>query len=230
MIPRHAGLFTIEPIVFSYFDPETKSYQTLTTGAFDIEVEKGDKEEGTVVSGIRKEDIKMLGSDIRYIKTNVPQFILHGDFFFGSSRFYLLLILPFILFTGFLVGWKRHVKQNNNMVWVKSKRATKIAVKRLKLAKKYLEAHDQKHFYQEIFKALYGYLSDKLNMPVAELNKENITERLKMKTISEHTIAKLTNTLDLCEMARFAPLTSISEQSVYSSTVDVITKIEEEIK
>lgn len=232
IIPRYSGSFTIEPVNFTYFDPVLKSYQTLSTGSFDIEVEKGDREEegGLMISGKRKEDIKTVGNDIRYIKTQVPEFVLSNKFFFGSAIFYFLITLPFVLFAGFVIGLKRHNKLNSDHVRVKSKMATKIAVKRLELAKKHLLERDETQFYNEIFKALFGYLGDKLNMPIVQLNKDNIAYELKSKAVSEQIINKVTNTLDLCEMARFAPITDISVQTVYNDTVEVITQIEDQLK
>ncbi|HET6243665.1 MAG: protein BatD [Bacteroidetes bacterium] len=232
MIPRHSGTFTIEPIQFSYFDPVLKSYKTLTTGPFEIQVEKAAKEDdgGIIVSGKRQEDIKTVGNDIRYINTHTPEFTFKGSFFFGSSFFYILLALPIFLFVGFIIARKRYVKVNSNLVLVKSKKATKIAIKRLELAKKHLETNNESQFYNEIFKALYGYFGDKFNMPVTMLNKDNITLHLKNKNISEPIIDKVALTIDLCEMARFAPVTDISVKTVYSDTTEVIAKLEGELK
>ena len=231
LIPRHAGNFKIEPVEFSFFDPSTKSYRTLTTGAFEIEVEKGAQDDASIISSTQKEDIKILGSDIRFIKTqNTNDLSEKGNFFFGSVLFYGLLQLPLVLFFIFLFLWKRYLKNNSDLIQVKSRKATKMAARRLVFAKKHLDSKDQKSFYEEVFKALYGYLSDKLSLPVSDLSKETITNNLADQKADPDSIQKLIRTLDLCELARFAPSNNISEQEVYSEAVDIISKIEGELK
>jgi hypothetical protein len=230
IIPRHAGKFSIEPFSFSYFDPSTGTYQKLTTGAFDIEVEKSDREDITVMTGRQKEDIKVIGSDIRHIQTVLPIFSVSGDFFFGSGWFYTLLTMPFLLFIGFLIYWKKQQEIMGNSILVRSMKANKMAEKRLANAKKYMEGNKKKEFYEEIFRALYGYVSDKLNIPVADLNKENISENLNNRNASQDLINKLNNTLSLCEMARFAPVGEVAEKTIYDDAVAIISKIEEELK
>jgi hypothetical protein len=230
LIPRHAGKFTIEPVTFSYFDLTTGTYQKLTTGAFEIEVEKSDREDITVMTGRQKEDIKVIGSDIRHIQTVLPIFSVSGDFFFGSGWFYTFLTMPFLLFIGFLVYWKKQQEIMGNSILLKSMKANKMAEKRLTTAKKYIEENKKNEFYEEIFRALYGYVSDKLNIPVADLNKENIAENLTKRNASTDLISKLNNTLSLCEMARFAPVGDVSEKTIYDDAVAIISKIEEEMK
>ncbi len=229
-IPRHEGDYQIEPLNFSYFDPSKKEYITLPSPTFNLHVEKGTGTSATVVGGTNaKEELKVLGNDIRYIKTST---VLKEkeNFFFGSALFYTLLISPLICFILFLFIRRKNIEQNKDGIAVKSRMATKMARKRLSIATQHLKANNKELFYIEIFKSLYGYISDKLNIPVADLNKEHISETLKNRSVSEGTIEKLITTLDNCEFARYAP-TSVSGDlnGIYNSTVELITKIENEI-
>lgn len=229
-IPRHEGDYTIEALNFSYFDPSKKEYVTLPSPDFKLHVDKGAGTSATVVGGTNaKEDIKVLGNDIRYIKTSTT-LKEKESFFFGSTLFYISLISPLLCFIAFIFIRRKNIADNKDGVAVKSRKATKMARKRLSVAEQHLKSNNKELFYIEIFKALYGYISDKLNIPVADLNKEHISSTLKNRNVSEGTTEKLILTLDNCEFARYAP-TSVSGDlnGIYNSTVELITKIEDEI-
>jgi hypothetical protein len=231
LIPRHAGSYKLDRLNFSYFDPEKKQYISLPSPEMTIEVEKGNDDPATVVTGTtRQEELKVLGNDIRYIKTQKPELLPSGDYFFGSPSFYALLISPFILFAGFLVLRKKNIEMNKDAVAVKSRKANKMAKKRLQLAEGHMRSGNKEAFYSEISKALYGYISDKLNIPAAELNKDTISARLQSKNVSANSVMKLLQVLDNCEYARYAPsAVSGNLQSIYSDTVALITDTENEI-
>lgn len=232
IIPRHGGDFEIPPIAFSYYDLEQKKYVDLSSKGFEIHVKKGADEGASVskFSGNSKSDISVIGSDIRFIDTSNTQVFEKGKFFIGSGLFYALLYLPIILFGGFIIAKSRMDDFNSNTVLVKNKKANKVAKKRLSIAEANLKTGELKNFYEEIFKALYGYLSDKLNIDDAHLNKESIQDALLSKGVPQATIDSLKETLDNCEMARFAPMNNVSENTVYQNAVDIISKIEEEVK
>ncbi|MEI6488691.1 MAG: BatD family protein [Bacteroidota bacterium] len=232
-IPRHEGDYKIEPISFSYFDPEKKQYITLPSPEFKIHVDKGkDGDSGANVFNPRsKEDVKVLGNDIRYIKTKNIQLMPRGNYFFGSAAFYLLLIIPFFLFFLFIFIRRKHIEKNNDSVAVKSRKATRMAKKQLVLAEKHLNANNKEQFYVEIFKALHGYTGNKFNIPTANLNKDNIADSMRQREISEATIQQLMSTLDNCEFAHYAPSAASGDlKGIYNNTVELITKIENEIK
>ncbi|MGB3947355.1 MAG: BatD family protein [Bacteroidia bacterium] len=232
IIPRHGGDYKIDQINFSYFDPEKKQYITLPSPEFNIQVEKGKDEDATanVFNPRSKEDVKILGKDIRYIKTNNIELKPKNNFFFGSGLFYTGIATPFLAFIGFLFIRKKSIENNKDIVSVKSRKATKMAKKRLILAEKHLKENNKELFYIEIFKALYGYTSDKLNIPVAELNKEHISEKLKNNNVTANTTKELIEILDNCEYARYAPsAVSGNLSNIYNTTVELITKIESEI-
>lgn len=232
IIPRHPGEYKIDKIAFSYFDPEKKNYITLPSPEFNITVEKGDEKDGgaTMVTSVNKEDVKLLGSDIRYIKTNNIQLIKKGDYFFGSIGFIGGLVTPVLLFLSFLVARKRYIEQNSDVVLVKSRKATKMAKKRLAIAEKHLKSDSKAEFYDEVLRALNDYLSNKLNIPVADLSKDAISLSLQKKKVSEETIGLLVKTINNCEYARYAP-TAVSGgmENTYSDTVKLITNIEDEL-
>ena len=229
-IPRHEGDYTIEALNFSYFDPSKKEYITLPSPEFKLHVDKGTGTSASVVGGTNaKEDLKVLGDDIRYIKTSTS-LNEKNIFFFNSLVFYILLITPLLCFISFIIIRRKNISINKDGVALKSRKATKMARKRLSVAEQHLKSNNKELFYIEIFKALYGYISDKLNIPLVDLNKEHISMTLKNRAVSQTIIEKLNVTLDNCEFARYAP-SSVSGDlnEIYNNTVELITKIEDEI-
>lgn len=233
IIPRHEGDYKIDQLNFSYFDPQKKEYITIPSPEFNIHVEKGNPEDasGNMTSSRIKEDLKVLGNDIRYIKTNHVKLQAKDNYFFGSPLFYMGLISPFLAFIGFIMIRKKQIEQNKDVVTIKSRKAKKIARKRLSVAEQHLKSNNKEQFYIEIFKALYGYIGDKLNISAADLNKEHISEKLKVKNVKVATIQQLITTIDTCEYARYAPSAASGDlNNIYDNTVELIMKIEDEIK
>lgn len=231
LIPRHQGDYKFAPPGFSYFNPAIKRYVTLPAKTFAIKVNKGDAQANVTAynTAANQQDIKTLGKDIRYIKTSSPDMYKDGEGFYGSGGFYLLLLLGPLAFGAALAYRKWQNEQNSDLVKLKSRKANKIANKHLAVAAKQLAAGDNKAFYEAVARGLYGYLSDKLNIPVADLSKENITTELKKRAVDSSTINQLSETIDLCEMARFAPVKGISEQQVFDKAKLTINEIEEKI-
>lgn len=231
IIPRHAGNYEIPPVDFSYFDPKAKIYRTRSTPKFDIKVGKGSGDaSATVISSFSKEDVKFIGKDIRFIKTNVFTPRIKGEVFFGTMNFYLGYIIPFVLFILAFVFNRKRIKENADVAKVKNKRANRVAMKRLKAASASLKAKQKEQFYDEILKALWGYTSDKLNLPLSDLNKENITEILQGKAVKQELTDEFLSILDTCEFARYAPSSGSSEMDeLYSKTMETITKLEKSI-
>lgn len=231
LIPRHQGDYKFAPPGFSYFNPAIKRYVTLPAKTFAIKVNKGDAQANVTAynTAANQQDIKTLGKDIRYIKTSSPDMYKDGEGFYGSGWFYLLLLLGPLAFGAALAYRKWQNEQNSDLVKLKSRKANKIANKHLAVAAKQLAAGDNKAFYEAVARGLYGYLSDKLNIPVADLSKENITTELKKRAVDSSTINQLSETIDLCEMARFAPVKGISEQQVFDKAKLTINEIEEKI-
>ncbi|MGQ1909266.1 BatD family protein [Marinifilum sp. RC60d5] len=231
IIPRHAGNYEIPAVDFSYFDPKAGIYRTRSTPKFNIKVGKGQGDaSSTVISSFSKEDVKFIGKDIRFIKTNDFTPSVKGEVFFGSLNFYLGYLIPFVIFIlAFIVNRKR-IKENADVARIKNKRANRVAMKRLKAASARLKAKQKEEFYDEILKALWGYTSDKLNLPLADLNKENITDILQNKALEQELISNFITILDTCEFARYAPSSGSSEMDeLYKKTMETITKLEKNI-
>lgn len=230
LIPRHQGEYNIDPLKFSYFNPATNRYVTLTSKGFKIKVDKGLAENNvTALAGADKQDLKMLGKDIRYIKTGDTILSRPGDGFFGSAMFYILLILGPVASIGAYNYRNRMLRLNSDIVGVKNRRAAKLAAKHLANAQKQLQANNTAAFYEDTFKGLYGYLSDKLNIPYANLDRATIASALSTRVNDEPLVNRVLETLDLCEMARFAPVTHISKQEVFEKAKGIIGDIENKI-
>ncbi|MDA9564188.1 hypothetical protein N9R81_05905, partial [Flavobacteriales bacterium] len=178
-------------------------------------------------SGTNQSEVNIIGNDIRYINTSETSVTEIGTSFFGSRLFYGLLGTPFILLIGFITFYNKLAAYNSNTTLVKERKASKVAKKRLSKAKQHLDDNNTSAFNEEIFKAIYGYLSDKLTIDVASLSKENIMASLISKSVDQQTVETLIATLDNCEMARFAPSSSLPASEVYQNTANVIGKIEE---
>ncbi|NDW12944.1 protein BatD [Bacteroides sp. 214] len=231
-IARHAGEYTIPAIKFSYFDLKSKSYKTLTTEEYKINVEKGaGNAEQVIANFTNKEELKILGEDIRFIKMNDVTFRPKGEFFYNSLHYWLYFILPALAFIAFFILHRKQVVENANVAKVKTKKANKVATKRLKLAGKLLNENKKDQFYDEVLKALWGYISDKLNIPVSKLSKDNIEEKLIKYGVNEEQTKEFLNALHECEFARFAPGDeSQAMDKVYTTALNVISKIENSIK
>ena len=231
-IPRHPGTFKIPAVEFSYFDLKSKSYKTLRTQDYEIKVEKGAGNADQLIADFTsKEDLKMLGKDIRYIKLNDSKFSPKGEFLFGSFVYFLWYLIPLCVFIVFTVIYRKKAIENANVAKVRTKKANKVAAKRMKAAGKLLAESKKEAFYDEVLRALWGYISDKLNIPVSKLSKDNIEFELTKYGVSDELIKEFINTLNQCEFARYAPGNEDEAMDkVYSSTVDVISKMENTIK
>lgn len=229
VIPRNKGSYNLDPITFSYFNPATKKYKTITSAPININVLKGEAGSENMVYTGNKEDIKVLGNDIRYIHTQDITPTNTSNSFYGSLSFYLLLLLAPILFIVVFVFRNKFRVAQSDVVGMKSKKANKVATKLLSAAKQSLAANNKNEFYENVSKALFGYIGDKLNIAVSELNQNNIKDKLIAISVAEQTINSLIETIELCDMARFAPV-SISEQEVYNKAENIINQIEQEVK
>lgn len=231
-IPRHAGNFTIPAVEFTYFDLKSNSYKTLKTEAYNLKVAKGQGNADQVISDFtNKESVKMLGKDIRFIKLGNTSLRPKGDFFFGTVGYYLCYLIPLLLFVVFAVIYRQKALENANVAKVKTKKANKVATRRMKLAGKLLAENKKNEFYDEVLKALWGYISDKLSIPVSQLSKDNIEAELTNYGVQEALIAEFIGVLNECEYARYAPGNeNEAMDKVYSASVEVISKMENSIK
>ena len=231
-IPRHAGTYKIPGVSFSYFDIRSKSYKTLKTEEYVINVEKGAGNADQVIANFtNKEDLKVLGEDIRYIKQNEVTLQPKGSFFYGSMTYWLFYIIPALAFIIFFIIYRKQAAENANVAKMRTKKANKVAVKRMKLAGKLLADNKKDAFYDEVLKALWGYISDKLSIPVSRLSKDNVEGELRNYGVDDALIKDFLDALNNCEFARFAPGDdNQAMDKVYSDSLEVISKMENSIK
>jgi len=229
VIPREPGNYTIPGIQFSYFDVDTKSYKTLSSKEIKFEIAKGDNNQTiTSASGLSKEEVQAIGSDIRYI--NESDFVLYkrDNRFFGSLGFTLSYVLSFLIFITLIFFLREKIKQNQNVALLKNKRANKISIKRLKEAAKHMSAGNKEAFYTEVIKALWGFLGDKLNIPTADLSRDTAKETLLKHNIDNQIIDDFIEVINNCEYAKYAPV-SIDNQieQDYQKARNIINKLVE---
>lgn len=235
-IPRFGGEFEVPAVEFSYFDLKTKQYKTLKGQDFQLNVDgsssKGQQQIGANFTSSNKEKVKELGSDIRFIHPSTSSLVLKSDFLFGTLVFYLAYLLPLFIFIVLLIVLRKQAKANANVALRKTKGANKLAKRRLKLADRFKKENDENHFYEEVMKALWGYLSDKLNIPAADLNKENVQEQLMKHNAPEDLVNEFLTTLSDCEFARFSPSAdkALSMEQMFDRSAQLIGKLEQTLK
>lgn len=236
LIPRYAGNYTIPTVNYSFYDTRTNSYKTLHSEAYPVYVKKGKgggaDSSTAAVQSFKKEDVRQLGQDIRYIKTGNLGLYTRGGGFYGTTVYWLAFLVPFVLFVTGAILNRRRIKANADLVRVKNKAANKMARKRLKVAAAAMRNHNSEAFYEEALKALWGYVSYKLNIDKAELNRDNISEILQQKSVNESMIQEFIEVLDHCEFARYAPGSKADQEmdQVYKDSIEVITKLDKAIK
>ncbi|MBL7113471.1 MAG: protein BatD [Bacteroidales bacterium] len=232
IIPRHAGNFRIPPVTFSYFDIAAGQYKTLRSTEYNITVKKGDSEESTgVVSGLSKEDLQILGSDILFIKSSKFKLVPAGKIFYGTTGFWLFYTVAIIAFLFIVIFWRRYIKRRQNIDLVRNKKANRVARERMKQAAKHLKQNDRENFYESVLKAIWGYISDKLSIPVADLSKETARQSLSDYLSDNELIDNILSIIDECEMARYSPSSDDSRmEKLYSETAVLISKTEQSLR
>ncbi len=232
-IPRHSGKFEIPSAEFSYFDVNERTYKTLRTLAYKLEVLKGSGAEGPTVVGnyVDKEDVKQLGKDVRYIQTNDIKLSKEENPIYGTLSCWLMYLIPLLISLILFIFFRKQAMENADMDLVKNKKANKIAQKRLKLAQRLLKEGKKDSFYEEILKAVWAYLSHKLSIPVASLTKEKVGDELLKKGVDAPVLNQLNQILNTCEFARYAPNSGQQEMgNLYDDTIQVISHLEEVVK
>ena len=229
VVPRHQGKYEVQPVEFTYFDTQSNSYKTLRSQPFTIQVAKGDGSGG--VASFSSEEVKQLNKDIRYIKTDATRLRAVDEFFFGSAFYWISLAVLLAVFISLFVIFRHRAIENANIGKMRGKRANKVAVRRLRVADKLLKAGKQNEFYDEVLRALWGYVGDKLDMPVTQLSRENISQQLTERGVDDETVSLFIGALDECEFARYAPGDpSGNMNKVYDAAIQAIMKIEDFLK
>lgn len=225
-VPRNQGTFTIPAVKLTYYDIGSNAYKTIQTNSFTVNVAKGD---GTseAVSDYADNSNK----DIHAIKEGKTELHAINEFFYGSTVYWIVLFVLLAAFITLLVIFRQRAIDNADIVKMRGKKANRIATKRLKTASRLMFANKQNEFYDEVMRALWGYVSDKLNMPVEQLSRENIAENLHQHAVDEQTITKFLGALDECEYERYAPGDPSGNMSkTFESAMTAIEEIENVIK
>jgi hypothetical protein len=232
IIPRFAGNFTIPSQDFVYFDPSSQSYKTLSTQPFEIHVEKGsDEQSKTVVSSMSKQDVKYIGKDIRFIKPEIRKLKPKNSIFFGSFNFYLTYFAALLGFVFLVFFQQKRIRENANIALMRNRKASKMARERLKAASLCVKTNNKDEFFDSLMRAFWGYLSDKLTLPLSELSRDNAKATLSRYNVDESTIEEFISLIDTCEMARFAP-TAVSEPigDLYLKAENLMSTFEKQIR
>jgi hypothetical protein len=232
IMPKIAGLFTIPAVEFAFFDPDTKQYKSLRTQSYHIQVEKGkDDSLMTIVPGMTKEDVRMLNQDIRFIKTK-PFRVQTINFFITRSPWYFLLyVLAVMIFITILFIRIRLIRQRADFASLRLRKADKYARKRLKKSEGLLKQGNDSAFLEELSGAIWGYLSDKLNISVALLSKDSAGAALQERAVDQEVIERLFKITDACEMARYARGTDeINKKNLYLEVLEIITILQQKLR
>ena len=226
IVPRHQGHYEIPPVSLTYFDTESKTYKTVTSEPLTLDVEKGSGP-GAMSDYSGQQDLQELSRDIRYIKTGDVRQQGIDEFFFGSSAYWITLAIMALVFISLFVIFRQRAIENANVTKRRAGKANKVATKRLKKASKLMADNKPGEFYDEVLRALWGYVGDKLNIPVEQLSHDNISQRLSDRGVGEETIAQFIGALDECEFERYAPGDPKGNMNkVYEKAMTAIEQIE----
>ena len=226
IVPRNQGKYQLQPIELTYFDTSANKYKTIRTSPMILEVEKGSGKVGDVADYSQPKD-----KDIRFIHNGAPEVVKPNDYFFGSTLYIILNALVVLIFFVLLIVFRKQAMEMANIDAMRGKKANKVAGKRLKLAAKLMAAGKSSEFYDEVLRALWGYVADKLSIPVSKLSRENIAEKLSARNASQSDIDTFLEALDECEFERYAPGDAAGNmQKTYDKAVSAITNIEEGMK
>lgn len=230
-IARAEGEYEIPPVEFTYFNPETKQYVTLSTQRLTLDVapDKGGTSQ-QVVSGLSKEDVKLLGQDIRFIKLGRGNLRLQRAPFMGSALYFVVLAAIIAAFGGAYVALRKRIRDRQNVVLMRGKRANKVAIQRFRLAAQYMKQENRHAFYEEMLRALWGYMGDRFNIPVANLTKENVREELHKRGVSQELSQCFSDLISRCDEAQYSPVAGARMSDVYNEGVEFISKLEAIIK
>lgn len=235
-IPRAAGQYTIPSVAFSYFDIQAGQYKTLTTPEYTLTVRRApgqsttEGEQTQTYTTVSKENIKELGTDIRYINTSdlTPSKRSSKHVTLSTQHYILCYLFPALIAGLLFILFRRQIRENADLTKMRYKRANKVAQKRLREAQKMLTDGQKEAFYTEIERAAFSYLSDRLSIPTADLSKDNIADILRQKAVPEALIAHMLDVLQTAEFARYAPATDGEMQQMYDNTVQLINQLEEQ--
>ncbi len=234
-IARAEGTFPINPVDFTYFNPETGRYVTLSTPAQELTItpDAGGGARNTgggMVTNLTKEEVKIIGQDIRFIKIGAPNFSAGSFMLIGSAAYFAALALIVLLAVAAYVYTKRRIRHLGNIAAVKGKRANKVALQRFNAADGYKNQGDRRRFLEEMLRALWGYMGDRLNIPVAHLTKDSIREELTKRNVPAQQVERYVSVISDCELAQYSPETTGQADELYRAGVEAISNMESILK
>lgn len=230
-IARAEGTYRIDSILFTYFNPDRREYVTLSSQSFPLQITPdANGGESYMVKGLSKEDVQMLGQDIRFIRLGKARLQPMREPFFLSGLYIGLLAAILVLFAGTYIALRKQIRDSQNAALIRGRRANKVAIQRFRIAKNYMEEHNQHAFYEEMLKALWGYMSDKFNIPVANLTKENVREELHKRGAAPEDTQLFSELITRCDEAQYSPVASARMSDVYRDGLELISRIESIIK
>ena len=233
-IARAEGEYDIAPIEFTYFSPEQESYITLKSDPLRLNIlpdpTAGASQPAQLITGTTKESVRQLGSDIRFIKLGSPALHSSAAPLMLSGKYFALLALIIVAFVALYLTLRRRIRDSHNTVLVKNRRANKVAVQRFRQAERYMREGNRHAFFEEMLRALWGYMGDKLNIPVSSLTKEHIREELRRRGCPADEATRYTDIISRCDEAQYSPAESIQMGDVYAEGVGIISRIESIIK
>lgn len=232
-IARAEGEYEVPAVEFTYFDPAQLKYETLSSRALALTIDpdaSGGLSGAPVIGGVSKEEVRLLGQDIRFIKLGSAGLRPVRSVFVGSTAYWIVLALLAALFGGVSIYLRKRIKEMQNVTLIRGKRANRVALQRFRAAAKFMELDNQHGFYEEMLRALWGYMSDKLNIPVANLTKENVREELRKRSISADVIQQFIDIIVSCDEAQYSPMASAQMNEVYAEGVQIISKLESTLK
>ena len=230
-VPRHQGKYDIPPVEFTYYDTSSNTYKTVKTEGFTLNVQKGSGSGSAMSDYTGQEDLKLLNKDIRFIKTSPTEQHDINDFFFGSTSYWVSLAVLALVFISLFVIFRQRALDNADIVGKRAGRANKVATKRLKKASRLMKENKPSEFYDEVLRALWGYVGDKLNIPVEQLSHDNIAERLVSRRVGQDVIEQFIGAIDECEFERYAPGDPKGNMNkVFDKAMNAIEKIEDGMK
>lgn len=231
-IPRAGGVYTIPAIQFAYYDTQADTYRSLATPEYTLNIARSANEEASaavVNTYVQKENIQQLGTDIRYIYTGELKAASNRNTIsFGTLLFWLCYVVPLSLAALMFIVFRKRIKENADVTRMRYKKANKVAQRRLKVAEQLLHQNKKEAFFEEIERAAWTYLSDRLSIPTAQLNKENIAQILTDKAVADTTIKQMLHVLSTAEFARYAPTSDSAMHELYEDTIKIINQLESE--
>ena len=233
IIPRASGTYQIPPLEWTYFDAKQGEYRRLQTQPYTITVRKGEQDSitSTLPNYVSQENIQQISTDIHYIYTGPLTLRQETPMIYGGAMFALAYLIPLLLTLVLFVIFRKQIRLNADVARVKNKRANKMAQKRLRLAQQYMKDQRQNLFYDEVLKALWSYLSDKLGIPTSNLTRDNVSAELERHTVPADLIAHVLHIIEQCEYARYAPVMGDNPMgNLYTETVQLISDLDGKIK